>query len=120
MKTVLVVDDSAVSRRMLAGLLSELELDPILAEDGETGLNLLRQRQPDCVLLDWNMPGMDGLSFLDALRGTHPDLPVVMVTSESDLEHIATALKRGASEYIMKPFDLESLRTKLSLVQVLH
>jgi len=109
MKNCLVVDDSSVIRKVARRILEGLEFEVEEAEDGEQALEACRRQMPQAVLLDWNMPKMDGYEFLRALRrlpdGDRPK--VVFCTSENDVAHIARALHAGANEYIMKPFDKE-------------
>jgi two-component system chemotaxis response regulator CheY len=114
MKTCLVVDDSSVIRKVARRILEGLDFQIVEAEDGEKALDVCRQQLPAAVLLDWNMPRMDGYEFLRALRrmpgGDAPK--VVFCTTENDVAHIARALHAGANEYIMKPFDKEIVEAK--------
>jgi two-component system chemotaxis response regulator CheY len=91
-----------------------LDFQIVEAEDGEKALEVCKRGLPEAILLDWNMPVMDGLSFLRELRrepnGHEP--VVVFCTVENDLEHIGQALDAGADEYIMKPFDGDILQDK--------
>jgi len=116
MKTCLVVDDSSVIRKVARRILEGLEFEIAEAEDGEQALEACRARMPDAVLLDWNMPKMDGYEFLRMLRrmpdGDRPK--VVFCTTENDVAHIARALHAGANEYIMKPFDNEIIQSKFA------
>ena len=116
--TCLVVDDSRVVRKVARRILEAHGYTVAEAADGQQALDACRNGLPDCVLLDWNMPVMDGLSFLRALRAEHgPDNPpVVFCTTENDMDHIARAIENGAQEYIMKPFDEEILVGKLAQV----
>ncbi|HEY7243008.1 MAG TPA: response regulator [Xanthobacteraceae bacterium] len=118
MKNCLVVDDSSVIRKVARRILEGLEFQIAEAEDGEQALEACRRQMPDAVLLDWNMPKMDGYEFLHALRRMpHGDLPkVVFCTTENDVAHIARALHAGADEYIMKPFDKEIVEAKFQEV----
>jgi two-component system chemotaxis response regulator CheY len=121
MKTCLVVDDSSVIRKVARRILEGLEFEIAEAEDGEQALEACRSRMPDAVLLDWNMPKMDGYEFLRSLRrmagGERPK--VVFCTTENDVAHIARALHAGANEYIMKPFDKEIVEAKFQEVGLL-
>jgi two-component system chemotaxis response regulator CheY len=114
MKTCLVVDDSSVIRKVARRILEGLDFEIIEAEDGEKALDACKHGLPDAVLLDWNMPVMDGYEFLRNLRrmpgGDGPK--VVFCTTENDVAHIARALHAGANEYIMKPFDKEIVTAK--------
>jgi two-component system chemotaxis response regulator CheY len=118
MKVCLVVDDSSVIRKVARRILEGLEFEILEAEDGEQALEACRLRMPDAVLLDWNMPKMDGYEFLRSLRRLpHGDRPkVVFCTTENDVAHIARALHAGANEYIMKPFDKEIVEAKFQEV----
>lgn len=86
------------------------------AADGFTGLLACRDAMPDLVLLDWNMPAMDGGTFLAELRASPGgvDVPVIVCSSDNDAGRIAAALEAGASEYVMKPFDADILHGKLA------
>jgi two-component system chemotaxis response regulator CheY len=117
-KHCLVVDDSAVIRKVARRILEGLAFRISEAEDGEQALTVCQADMPDAVLLDWNMPVMDGYEFLKHLRqmpgGTSPK--VVFCTTENDVGHIARALHAGANEYIMKPFDKDIMTAKLQEV----
>ena len=118
MRTCLVVDDSTVIRKIARRILEEMDFEIIEAEDGEKALEACKRALPDAVLLDWNMPVMDGFEFLVNLRKL-PDggLPkVVFCTTENGIDHIARALDAGANEYIMKPFDKDIVTAKFQEV----
>jgi two-component system, chemotaxis family, chemotaxis protein CheY len=121
MKTCLVVDDSSVIRKVARRILEGLEFQIVEAEDGVQALEVCRAQMPEAVLLDWNMPKMDGYEFLRVLRrlpdGDRPK--VVFCTTENDVAHIARALHAGANEYIMKPFDKEIVEAKFQEVGLL-
>ncbi|MCA1941691.1 MAG: response regulator [Caenispirillum bisanense] len=118
MKSCLIVDDSKVIRMVARKILTELQFTTAEAEDGQQALDSCKANMPDAVLLDWNMPVMNGIDFLRALRqlpgGDHP--VVVFCTTENDIEHIQEAIEAGANEYIMKPFDSEILQAKFAQV----
>ncbi|MCF6221172.1 MAG: response regulator [Robiginitomaculum sp.] len=120
-KTCLIVDDSKMIRRVASRILRELKFEPSEAGDGREAMELCKAKMPDAILLDWNMPIMDGLSFLKTLRGVEGGAkPVVLFcTAERDVIKIAEALDAGADEYIMKPFDSDILGSKLSEVGLL-
>nr|WP_249138352.1 response regulator [Caulobacter sp. S6] len=120
-KTCLVVDDSRVIRKVARRILEDLGLDVSEAADGMEAMAWCRTAMPDAILLDWNMPVMDGLSFLRELRAApFGDEPVVVFcTVENDPERIQTALEAGANEYIMKPFDGDILAMKMAEAGVL-
>ena len=114
MKQVLIVDDSNVIRKVARRILESLGLQISEAEDGRRALAACSILMPDAILLDWNMPVMDGFEFLRELRkmpgGAKPK--VVFCTTENDISHIARAMHAGADEYIMKPFDKDIVRSK--------
>lgn len=115
MKEVLVVDDSAVIRKVASRILENLNLRVVDAKDGRAGLSLCEERMPDAILVDANMPEMDGFEFLSALRklpnGRKPK--VLFCTSEFELGHIARAMHAGADNFLVKPFDRKILRAKI-------
>jgi two-component system chemotaxis response regulator CheY len=115
-RTCLVVDDSRVIRKVARRILEANGFTVTEAADGQEALATCREALPDCVLLDWNMPVLDGIGFLRSLRREFgPDNPpVVFCTTENDLSHIEQAMTAGAQEYIMKPFDEDILIGKLS------
>lgn len=121
MKSCLIVDDSKVIRMVAKKILNEFGFRTEEAEDGKVALDICIKQMPDAVLLDWNMPNMNGLDFLRELRkmpgGEKP--VVVFCTTENDIEHIQEAITAGANEYIMKPFDSEILQAKFSQVGLL-
>jgi two-component system chemotaxis response regulator CheY len=120
-RTCLVVDDSRVVRKVARRILEAHGYAVAEAGDGQQALDACRQTLPDCVLLDWNMPVMDGITFLRNLRREFgPDNPmVVFCTTENDMDHIEQAISSGAQEYIMKPFDEEILIGKFGQVGLL-
>ena len=113
-RSCLVVDDSRVVRKLARRILEANDFTVTEAEDGAKALDACRTALPDGVLLDWNMPVMNGLEFLRALRAEFgPDHPVVLFcTTETEMSFIAQALEAGAQEYIMKPFDADILLGK--------
>jgi two-component system, chemotaxis family, chemotaxis protein CheY len=121
MKTCLIVDDSSVIRKVARRILEGLDFQITEAENGEEAVEACRLQIPDAILLDWNMPKMDGYEFLRALRrlpgGDRPK--VVFCTTENDVAHIARALHAGANEYIMKPFDKDIVEAKFQEVGLL-
>lgn len=118
MKTCLVVDDSKVIRKVARHILETLDFEVAEAGDGREALTACEASPPDVVLLDWNMPVMTGIEFITKLRqrpgGGQPK--VVFCTTENDVAHIREAISAGADEYVMKPFDHETLQIKLQLV----
>ena len=118
MKTCLVVDDSLVVRKVARKILEELKFEVREAADGKRALEACQAGMPDVILLDWNMPVMNGIEFLRLLRkGEGGDRPVVVFcTTENDLKHIEEAITAGANEYIMKPFDKDIVEAKFQEV----
>jgi two-component system, chemotaxis family, chemotaxis protein CheY len=118
----LVIDDSRALRRILGDMLRQLGLTVSEAGNGREGLEVLRNSPtPDVVLVDWNMPEMNGLEFVRAVRAEpkFSDLPLMMVTTETEMEQMVTALEAGANEYVMKPFGKECIADKLTMLGVL-
>lgn len=115
-QSCLVVDDSRTIRSIARRILEANGFSVTEAADGKLALAACRAALPDCVLLDWNMPVMNGIEFLVALRAEFgPDKPIVVLcTTETEMENIAQAIASGAQEYIMKPFDAEILLGKLA------
>lgn len=120
MKSCLVVDDSKVIRKVARHILETLNFSVDEAEDGREALTRIDAHMPDVVLLDWNMPVMGGIEFLRTLRqrdiANQPK--VVFCTTENDAAHIRAAIDAGADEYVMKPFDRETLESKLQIVGI--
>jgi two-component system chemotaxis response regulator CheY len=118
MKSCLVVDDSKVIRKVARHILETLNFSVDEAEDGRMALERIELQVPDVVLLDWNMPVMSGLEFLRNLRERALTVQpkVVFCTTENDTAHIRAAIEAGADEYVMKPFDRETLESKLQIV----
>jgi two-component system chemotaxis response regulator CheY len=121
MSYCLIVDDSRVIRKISREIVEGLDFRVAEAENGEAGLLACRAEMPDVILLDWNMPVMDGYSFLQHLRGMPGGAApkVVFCTTENDLSFISRALEAGADEYIMKPFDKDILTAKFQELGVL-
>ena len=121
MKTFLIVDDSKLMRMVAREIIQKFEFDIREAADGQLALDACLESMPDGILLDWNMPVMDGITFLRALRKVpNGDKPIVMFcTTENDLEFIQEGIDAGASEHIMKPFDLETITAKFKQVKLL-
>lgn len=121
MKSCLVVDDSRVIRMVARRILEQLGFEIREAVDGQEALNECVKALPDAILLDWNMPVMNGIDFLRELRKLDGgDAPVVVFcTTENDMAHIREAIEAGANEYIMKPFDKEIIEAKFAQVGLL-
>ena len=118
MKSCLVVDDSRVIRKVACRILESLHFEATEAPDGGTALAVCREKMPDFILLDWTMPDMGGPEFMRNLRReTGGERPVVVFcTIENDSEQIKDALAAGAVEYLMKPFDRDTIAAKLAQV----
>lgn len=118
----MVVDDSRAVRKLLAQTLRDLGYEVSEAENGKAALEALHTcREPlELILTDWNMPEMNGLEFLKAVRqeSAFQSVPVVMVTTETEMEHMTAALEAGANEYVMKPFTRDILADKLRLAGI--
>ncbi len=115
----LVVDDFSTMRRIVRNLLKEIGINNVdEAEDGTVALQKLQGGSFEFVITDWNMPKMDGLSLLKAIRST-PELkhlPVLMITAEAKKENIISAAEAGANGYIVKPFTAGTLSEKLTKI----
>jgi two-component system chemotaxis response regulator CheY len=116
MKHCLVVDDSRVIRTVARRILENLSYSVEEAEDGMAGLRACREKMPDLIFLDWNLPTMKGMEFIKSVRGQQDGArPVILFcTTESDPTEIADAMAAGATEYVMKPFDGDIVRAKLA------
>lgn len=116
---ILVVDDFPTMRRIIRNLLKELEFVNVdEAEDGAVGLEKLRGGNYGFVVSDWNMPNMDGLAMLQAIRADPimAKLPVLMVTAEAKKENIIAAAQSGANGYVVKPFTAITLEEKITKI----
>lgn len=118
MRTCLIVDDSKVIRKVARHILETMQFDVAEASDGKEALDHCFGTTPDVILLDWNMPVMSGMDFLRAYRSTVelPKAKVIFCTTENGVGHIKAAIDAGADEYVMKPFDRETLEAKLQIV----
>lgn len=116
---ILVVDDFSTMRRIIKNLLKDLGFKNIQeADDGSTALPMLQQGDFDFVVTDWNMPGMQGIDLLRAIRA-NPNLkhiPVLMVTAEAKKEQIVAAAQAGVNGYVIKPFTAATLKEKLAKI----
>jgi two-component system chemotaxis response regulator CheY len=117
----LVIDDSRAMRAILGKILKEIGFEVIEAGHGREGLEQLRQGEGLALaLVDWNMPEMNGLEFVRAVRADHAydDLRLMMVTTESEASAMVSALDAGANEYVMKPFTKDVILEKLAILGI--
>ncbi|MFQ5556615.1 MAG: response regulator [Acidimicrobiales bacterium] len=115
----LVVDDSRAIRRILSKMLGDLGFEVHEAEHGRAALDVLAETDRiDVALVDWNMPEMSGIEFVRSVRADArwQTLPLMMVTSETGLDHMTEAMEAGADEYAMKPFDRSVIADKLQIL----
>ena len=117
----LIVDDSRALRKILGGMLHQAGIEVTEAGHGREALERLNPAAPpDVVLVDWNMPEMNGLELVKALRAqaAFAAMPIIMVTTETEIEQMSLALAAGANEYVMKPFGAEIILDKLRLLNL--
>lgn len=114
---ILTVDDSKVMRRIISGTIEALGYAVLTAQHGKDALQVLdaHPNQVSLILLDWNMPVMDGFATLKALKADerYRDIPVMMVTTESEPENVVAALQAGAKHYLSKPFSQQDLAVRI-------
>ncbi|MBX2860947.1 MAG: response regulator [Vampirovibrio sp.] len=114
---ILSVDDSAIIRKIICGCVDVLGYDFLEAENGQQALDILSDQYQDVqlILLDWNMPVMDGYETLTKLKADDrfKEIPVMMVTTESEKTNIIAAMKAGAKHYVVKPFSQEDLTSRI-------
>jgi two-component system, chemotaxis family, chemotaxis protein CheY len=112
----LVVEDSKTIRMILCEYLRKMGIQVVEAADGREALERLKEMSPpDLMLVDWNMPVMNGIDFIRAVRELHvyDPLPLIMITTNSEYEHLGVAMEAGANEYIQKPCTFDALREKI-------
>ena len=115
--TVLIVDDAEFMRVMLREIVEDMGLTVVgEAADGSEAVDLYRHLRPDLVLLDITMPQMDGTEALRAIMDLHPEAAVVMITALGQKEQVLTAIKAGARDFIIKPFDQERVQDTLERI----
>ncbi len=118
----LIVDDSRATRTIIRRMLTDVGFEVVEATDGLDALRRLKEiGEADVLLVDWNMPEMNGYELVCAIRGDprYDRVPLMMVTSETEMGQMAKALQAGANEYVMKPFTKEVIAEKLALLGVL-
>ncbi|MGD9807468.1 MAG: response regulator [Deferribacterales bacterium] len=114
---IITVDDSSTMRRIIKNTLTKLGFTNVLeAANGVEGLDVLAKNEVDMIITDWNMPEMDGLTFVKTLRSKeeYKDTPILMVTTEAAKEDILTALRSGVNNYVVKPFTPDTLQEKVN------
>lgn len=120
MKTALIVDDSAVVRSIARIILEDYGFECREAKDGEQALDFCKRSAPNLLLLDWEMPGIDGIGVTAEIRARHGGGPKILFCStHNDMAHIRKALEAGSDDYVMKPFDREIIGHKLRNVGLL-
>ena len=121
-KTCLVVDDSRTVRKVISKIVKELGFEAIEAEDGKVALEECNKSMPSVVMLDWNMPVMDGMEFFKELikMPNRSDTKVIFCTTENEIHKIKEAIDLGCDEYVMKPFNRSILQEKLIQVGALQ
>jgi two-component system, NtrC family, response regulator AtoC len=112
--TILAVDDEPNMRRLLEISLRQAGYRALSAGNGREALEIIRQQQIDLVVSDLHMPGMNGLQLLEVLRNEHEHLPLIMVTAQGEIKTAVAAMKLGASDYILRPFELETLEIAIA------
>lgn len=118
----LIIDQSAMVRRVAARIIRELGFDVIEAKSAQEALDICAAQRPSVVMLDWKIPDMSGAEFIAGLRKQYGDVPlpsILFCTAERSVDQIVAALKAGADEYIMKPFDSEIIESKFALAGLL-
>lgn len=112
---ILLVDDSKTIRRIQGGILAQSgDADIREAADGQEALAIAQEFQPELILLDWNMPVMDGLTFLKTYRAAGNKTPIIMVTTEAEKSRVMEAIKAGVNNYVVKPFTPETLMARVN------
>ena len=117
----LVIDDSKTMRMIVGNILKQIGFEVAEAKHGREALEVLKQAGSfDMAMVDWNMPEMNGYDFIVAVRSDHSldNLRLVMVTTETEMSHVAQALSAGANEYVMKPFNKEIILEKLNVLGI--
>ncbi len=117
-RKILSIDDSAIARLMVKNGVEALGYEFLEASDGQEGLAVLAKKCPEIalILLDWSMPGMNGLEFLTIIKADtrYRDIPVMVVTTDSEKASIIKAIQLGVANYLLKPFDEEELKRKIT------
>ena len=112
---ILLVDDSRTIRNIQKNVLKKLgHTDIMEAEDGVIALAKFQEEVPDLILIDWNMPNMDGITLIRKIREINKDVPMIMCTTEAEKSRVLEAIKAGVNNYIVKPFTVDSLGEKIT------
>lgn len=114
-KVILVVEDSMLIRRMVRDLLLESDFDVQVACTGAQALRFMELQEPDLVLLDLQLPDAHGLELLPAMKAKHPNMPVILLTGNRDLNDKVRGLRMGASDYVTKPYVPEELLARVDV-----
>jgi CheY-like chemotaxis protein len=120
-RKILVIDDEHYTRKVIRTLLMSMGVRSVQeASDGESGLDMIRTVAPDIVLVDWEMPGLDGPGFVRAVRSPetfpHPDIPIIMLTAHGERSRVVEAARLGIHEYLLKPISSQALQARLMSV----
>ena len=112
---ILLVDDSRTIRNIQKNVLKQLNYDDVdEAEDGVIALARFKEQVPDLILVDWNMPNMDGITLVRKIREINKTVPIIMCTTEAEKSRVLEAIKAGVNNYAVKPFTTESLGEKIA------
>ena len=113
----LLVDDSSTMRKIQRRTLEKLGFEDVVeAQDGRDALEVIQRTPPDVVITDWNMPNMDGLALVNAIRQENKSLPIIMVTTEAEKSKVVQAIQAGINDYLIKPFTPDALSAKIRKV----
>ena len=112
---IMLVDDSRTIRNIQKNVLKQLgHTDVVEAEDGVQALAKFNEETPDLMLVDWNMPNMDGITLVRKIREINQTVPLIMCTTEAEKTRVLEAIKAGVNNYVVKPFTVESLGEKIN------
>jgi len=112
---ILLVDDSRTIRTVQKSILAQLgHSDVVEANDGVEALSQLSAHRPDLMLVDWNMPNMDGITLVRKVRESNRTLPIIMCATEAEKSRLLEAVKAGVNNYVVKPFTPETLSEKIN------
>lgn len=112
---VMLVDDSKTMRTIQKNVLAQIGYTDVTeACDGQDALSKAKAEPPDLILLDWNMPNMDGMAFMKTFRQENKETPIIMVTTEAEKSRVIEAIKAGVNNYVIKPFTPDTLTARIS------